>query len=150
MCSCAPTSGAASAGCNRSREAAMAVDAKTKDSVRYTVLFATAVCVVCALMVAVAAVLLAPTQEANARQYMQKNVLLAAGLVDPGQALTEAQVRQIFRRRIEARLVDFAAGQLLPADKIDANGYDQRRARNDPAQSRSAPANRAGIARLPN
>jgi Na+-transporting NADH:ubiquinone oxidoreductase subunit C len=128
----------------------MAVDAKTKDSVRYTVLFAAAVCVVCALMVAVAAVVLAPTQEANARQYMQKNVLLAAGLVEPGQAVSDAELRRIFEQRIEARLVDFATGRLLSADKLDAASYDQRRARNDPAQSRTAPANRAGIARLPN
>jgi Na+-transporting NADH:ubiquinone oxidoreductase subunit C len=121
-----------------------------KDSVRYTVLFATAVCVVCALMVAVSAVVLAPTQEANARQYMQKNVLLAAGLVPPGADTPDAALRQIFQQRIEVRLVDFAAGELLPADRIDAAGYDQRRARNDPAQSRAAPANRAGIARVPN
>ena len=120
-----------------------------RDSVRYTVLFATAVCVVCALMVAVAAVVLAPTQEANARQYMQKNVLLAAGLVDPDGDLPDAALRRIFQQRIEVRLVDFAAGQLLPADRMDAAGYDQRRARNDPAQSRAAPPNRAGIARVP-
>ena len=102
-------------------------------------------------MVAVAAVVLAPTQEANARQYMQKNVLLAAGLVEPGgDAARRRRCAQIFQQRIEVRLVDFAAGELLPADRIDAAGYDQRRARNDPAQSRAAPANRAGIARLPN
>ena len=120
-----------------------------RDSVRYTVLFATAVCVVCALMVAVAAVVLAPTQEANARQYMQKNVLLAAGLVEPGREVPVAELRKIFQQRIEVRLVDFAAGRLLPVEQIDATGYDQRRARNDPAQSRAAPANRAGISRLP-
>jgi Na+-transporting NADH:ubiquinone oxidoreductase subunit C len=121
-----------------------------KDSVRYTVLFATAVCVVCALMVAVAAVMLGPTQEANARQYMQKNVLLAAGLLEPGALVSDADVRRIFQQRIEVRLVDFAAGRLLPAEKMDAADYDQRHARNDPAMSRVAPANRAGIARLPN
>jgi Na+-transporting NADH:ubiquinone oxidoreductase subunit C len=32
---------------------------------------------------------------------------------------------------------------------MDARAYDQRRARNDPAQSRPAPPNRAGIARMP-
>jgi len=121
-----------------------------KDSVRYTVLFATAVCVVCALLVAVSAVALAPRQEANARQYMQKNVLLAAGLIEPGSDTSDAELRQIFQQRIEVRLVDLAAGQLVPADRIDAAGFDQRRARNDPAQSRAAPANRAGIARVPN
>lgn len=121
-----------------------------KNSVRYTVLFATAVCVVCALMVAVAAVALQPRQEANARQYMQKNVLLAAGLAAPERDLGATEVQRLFRERIEIRLVDFAAGTLLPPEKLNAADYDQRRARNDPAQSRAAPANRAGIARLPN
>lgn len=123
--------------------------ATNKDSVRYTVLFATAVCVVCALMVAVAAVSLQPRQEANARQYMQKNVLLAAGLLEPGAPAGDAEVRRVFAARIEPRLVDFRSGELVPADRIDAAGYDQRRARNDPAQSRAAPPNRAGIARQP-
>jgi Na+-transporting NADH:ubiquinone oxidoreductase subunit C len=121
-----------------------------KNSVRYTVLFATAVCVVCALMVASTAVILGPTQEANARLYMQKNVLLAAGLAEPGREVPVAQLRKIFSERIEVRLVDFASGQLVPADRIPAAEYDQRRARNDPAQSRAAPPNRAGIARVPN
>lgn len=121
-----------------------------KDSVKYTVLFATAVCVVCALLVAVAAVVLAPTQDANARQYMQKNVLLAAGLVQPGQKVSDAELLEIYKRSIEVRLVDFASGKLLPVEKLDAASYDQRRARNDPQMSRAAPANRAGIARVPN
>ena len=120
-----------------------------KDSVRYTVLFATAVCVVCALLVSVAAVTLAPTQEAKARQYMQKNVLLAAGLVTPDSQASDAEQRKLFESRISVRLVDFAAGTLVPADRLDAATYDQRRARNDPATSRAAPSNRAGIARLP-
>ena len=121
-----------------------------KDSVRYTVGFAAAVCVVCALLVASASVALQPRQDANARLYMQKNVLLAAGLADPGADLTEAQLRRIFDERIVVRLVDFATGQLVPAERIDAAGYDQRRARNDPAASRAAPANRAGISRMAN
>jgi Na+-transporting NADH:ubiquinone oxidoreductase subunit C len=121
-----------------------------KNSVRYTVLFATAVCVVCALIVAVAAVVLQPRQEANARQYMQKNVLLAAGLAEPERDISPAEMRRLFSERIEVRLVDFARGELVPAERVDAAGYDQRRARNDPAQSRAAPPNRAGIARLPN
>jgi Na+-transporting NADH:ubiquinone oxidoreductase subunit C len=121
-----------------------------KNSVRYTVLFATAVCVVCALMVAVAAVSLAPTQEVKAHQYMQKNVLLAAGLVAPDSDISDAAQRTLFAQRIDTRLVDLAAGTLLPKDKLDPNDYDQRRARNDPKLSRAAPPNRAGIARLPN
>jgi Na+-transporting NADH:ubiquinone oxidoreductase subunit C len=119
-----------------------------KDSVAYTVGFAAVVCVVCALLVSVAAVVLQPTQDANARLYKQKNVLLAAGLVAPGASLSAADQQRLYTQRIEPRLVDLAAGSLVPADKQDATAYDQRRARNDPAQSRAAPANRAGIARV--
>jgi Na+-transporting NADH:ubiquinone oxidoreductase subunit C len=120
------------------------------DSTRYTLGFATAVCVVCALLVAVSAVGLRPRQEANQRLYMEKNVLLAAGLIRHDEDLPAADLRAIFDRNIEVRLVDFATGELVPADRVDARGFDQRRARNDPAQSRPAPENRAGIARMPN
>ena len=120
------------------------------DSPRYTILFATAVCVVCALMVSVAAVALQPRQKANARLYMEKNVLLAAGLVQPGADLSEREVETIFEKGIRARLVDFATGELLPADKIDARAYDQRARATTRAPSRVAPPNNAGIGRMPN
>jgi Na+-transporting NADH:ubiquinone oxidoreductase subunit C len=120
------------------------------DSTRYTIFFATVVCVVCALLVSVAAVSLQPRQAANARLYMEKNVLVAAGLVEAGQDVSEREVREIFDQRIKVRLVDFATGQLVPEDRIDARGYDQRKARNDPAASRVAPPNNAGIGRMPN
>ena len=120
------------------------------DSTKYTVLFATVVCVVCALLVSVAAVSLQPRQAANARLYMEKNVLLAAGLAQPGADLDEREVKAIFDKSIKARLVDFETGRLLPEDKVDARGYDQRKARNDPGASRVAPPNNAGIGRIPN
>jgi len=120
------------------------------ESPRYTIAFATAVCVVCALLVSVAAVSLQPRQQANARFYMEKNVLLAAGLIEPGQHIGERELNDIFDRRIRTRLVDFATGELVAADKVDARGFDQRRARNDPATSRVAPPNSAGVGRLPN
>lgn len=120
------------------------------DSTRYTVLFATGVSVVCALLVATAAVGLRGKQEVNAQLYKQKNVLLAASLAKPEQDLSAAQVQSIFDQRIAVRVVDLKTGQLLPEDKSDAKNYDQRKARSDPALSRPAPANEAQIARLPN
>ena len=120
------------------------------DSTKYTIFFATVVCVVCALLVSVAAVSLQPRQAANARLYMEKNVLVAAGLIEPGQDVSESEVREIFEKRIRARVVDFATGQLVPEDKIDARNYDQRKARNDPVASRVAPPNNAGIGRMAN
>ena len=119
------------------------------DSTGYTVLFATAVSVVCALLVASAAVGLRERQQVNAQLYKQKNVLLAASLAQPGQDLSSAEVLAIFERRIRVRGVDLQSGRLLPEDGFDAKGYDQRRARNDPAQSRPAPHNDAQIARVP-
>lgn len=119
------------------------------DSTRYTIVFATIVCVVCALLVAVAAVSLQPRQAANARLYMEKNVLLAAGLAQPGVDLSERDVRAIFDKNIKARLVEFETGTLVPEDKVDARNYDQRKARNDPGASRAAPPNNAGIGRMP-
>lgn len=120
------------------------------NSVRYTVLFATVVCVVCAALIATAAVLTQPAQVANALLYKEKNVLLAAGLIEPGAKVTTAQVEAIFRQSIQARLVDLATGELLPEASGDARRYNQRTARDDPATSRVAPANSAGVRRLPN
>jgi Na+-transporting NADH:ubiquinone oxidoreductase subunit C len=119
------------------------------NSTRYTIVFATVVCVVCALLISVTAVSLQPRQKANARLYMEKNVLVAAGLVRPGEDVSRAQVEQFFDTRIKARLVDIATGELVPEGEIDARNYDQRGARNDPAASRVAPENNAGIRRLP-
>ncbi|MBL8314947.1 MAG: Na(+)-translocating NADH-quinone reductase subunit C [Rubrivivax sp.] len=119
------------------------------DSTRYTVLFATGVSVACALLVATAAVGLREKQEANAQLYKQKNVLLAASLAKPGQALSAAEVQKIFDQRITVRALDLQTGQLVPPDKFDIRGYDQRKARNDPALSRPAPSNEAKVARLP-
>lgn len=119
------------------------------ESTRYTVMFATIVCVVCALFVSVAAVSLQPRQAANARLYMEKNILVAAGLVQPGQDVSVQQLDEFFATRIKARLVDFETGELVPEGQMDARGYDQRKARNDPGASRVAPPNAAGIGRMP-
>lgn len=119
------------------------------DSTRYTVLFATGVSIVCALLVAASAVLLRDRQAANAELYKQKNVLLAAGLAKPGQDVSAEEVRRIFERRISVRALDLRSGRLLAASEFDLRGYDPRKARNDPALSRAAPPNEARIARLP-
>jgi Na+-transporting NADH:ubiquinone oxidoreductase subunit C len=119
------------------------------DSTRYTILFAAAVCVVCALVVATSAVGLRSKQEANQLAFRQKNVLLAAGLVQPDEPLTDAELRQHFDRSIRVRLVDLATGEYMADGKLDPDTYDQRRARNDPALSRAAPPNAAKVARLP-
>ncbi len=59
-------------------------------------------------------------------------------------------MQEIFQDNIKLRLVDLATGELVPLEKQDPKDYDQIKARNDPATSRAAPPNSAGVARLPN
>jgi Na+-transporting NADH:ubiquinone oxidoreductase subunit C len=119
------------------------------DSTRYTFVFATVVCVVCALLIAVSAVGLKEQQDVNALLYRQKNVLLAGGLLKPGEDLAQRELLKVFAENIQVRLVDLATGDLVPAGQPDPIAYDQRKARSDPEQSRPAPPNNAGVARLP-
>ena len=97
------------------------------DSTRYTFLFATAVCVVCALLVAVSAVGLRDRQENNQLVYRQKNVLLAAGLVKPDQKLSDRELQAIFDKNIVVRLIDLKTGEMIPEGKIDARATTRRR-----------------------
>ncbi len=120
-----------------------------RESTRYTILFAAAVCVVCAAVVAVSAVGLRSQQEENALAFRQKNVLLAAGLIKPDDAVSDDDVQRIFDRHVETRLVEIASGRYEEGGKIDPRTYDQRHARNDPAMSRAAPPNAAKVSRLP-
>jgi Na+-transporting NADH:ubiquinone oxidoreductase subunit C len=118
------------------------------ESPAYTLLFTAAVCVVCALLVAGSNVLLRERQEENRRLYLQKNVLQASGLVQPGRKVSDREAREIFRRRVEPKLVDLASGEYVSG--MDPQRYDQRRARGDPAQSRAAAPNPASVRRVPN
>jgi Na+-transporting NADH:ubiquinone oxidoreductase subunit C len=120
------------------------------ESPRYVVAFATAVCVVCALIVSVAAVGLSSRQSENARLYRHKNVLLAAGIVRPDERLTDAELMKRFEASIEPALIDLASGAPAKDTGLDPRTYDPRKVRNDPQLARDAPPNDAGITRLPN
>ena len=120
------------------------------NSIRYTLLFATAVCLVCSMLVASATVLLRDRQHANQLLYLQKNVLQATGLLKPGEQMSDREVVALFERSIRIRLVDLQTGDYVESPSVDPSRYDQRRARADPAQSREAPPNLSQIKRLPN
>jgi Na+-transporting NADH:ubiquinone oxidoreductase subunit C len=114
----------------------------------YTVGFAAAVCVVCAVLVAGAAVALSERQGVNAELDRQKNVLLAAGEMRADESLTPAQVTERFSS-FQPVAVDLATHQEDPAFTVV--GYDQRKALGSPQTSFAAPAgNGAQILRLPN
>ena len=121
--------------------------APDRDSVRYTLIFAGAVCLVCALVVSTAVVLLRDRQVQNQKVDRLARVLEVAGLVAPGEELAAAEVLARFDARVRARVVALASGQ--EAQEIDALGFDQRRAAQDAKTSRPAPPNDARVIRLP-
>jgi len=113
----------------------------------YTILFATAVCIVCAIVVSAAAVSLKERQDINAALEKQRNVLEVAGLMEPGEKLDAVAVAERFEN-IEMEVIDMATGE--PAPDIDPATFDQARAAKDPDSSTLAPPNPSLVKRIPN
>jgi Na+-transporting NADH:ubiquinone oxidoreductase subunit C len=119
-----------------------------RDSTGYTIGFAVVVCVVCGIGVAGAAVALGERQAENKVLDQQKQVLLVAGLLQPGQAAKPEEVKALFDKNIRREVIDLKSG--TPAKDVEATTFDQRRAQKDPKTSTTAPANAAKVFRLPN
>ncbi|MGE3508024.1 MAG: Na(+)-translocating NADH-quinone reductase subunit C [Vicinamibacterales bacterium] len=117
-----------------------------RDTPLRTLLFSAAVCVVCAVLVSTAAVALRGRQVVNAELDRRRNVLAAAGVIGPDEALSAADVERRFAD-FEAVAVDIRTGQEDAA--FDVRGYDPRKAAGDPAASRAVPRNNAQVARVP-
>lgn len=113
----------------------------------YTILFATAVCIVCAVVVSSSAVSLKERQEVNAVLEKQRNVLIAAGLLEEKEKVGRDEILRRFEA-VSPLVIDLATGAEAPT--IEATTFDQRKATTNPATSRVAPANDAGVKRLPN
>jgi len=97
------------------------------DSIKKTFGVATALCVVCAIVVSSAAVILRPAQQANKLLDLKTNILASAGLLKVGVDV-ETQFEQI-----TTRIVDMETGRFT--DAVDPATYDQRKASKDPALS---------------
>lgn len=97
------------------------------DSIQKTFGVATLLCVVCAVVVSSAAVVLRPTQQANKLLDLKTNILASAGLLQAGVDV-ETQFEQI-----TTRIVDMETGRFTNA--VDPATYDQRKASKDPALS---------------
>ena len=136
-------------------------------SVGYNLGFAAAVCLVCAVVVSSAAVVLADRQARNAALDRQRNVLLAAGLAGDDERLDAEAVTERFSSatRPPDGTVVASLGRGAPpppsitpvvvtlstgaAADVDPVGFDQRAASIDPERSAAAPDNVAGIMRVP-
>ena len=100
---------------------------RDKERPGYVLSVAALVCVVCALLVSSAVVLLRPVQDRNALLARQRNILEVAGIYQAGRPV-DAQFA-----RIEAHLVDLATGNYVEGG--DAVRFDIARTARDPKAS---------------
>ena len=91
-----------------------------KDSVAGTLIVAFLVCLACAIVVASAAVALKPQQDANIERDRQKNILAAAGLLDPNLTVEEQF------ESVKTYVVDLRTGEYT--DAVDPVTYDNLKA----------------------
>jgi len=118
-----------------------------QNSNAYIIGFATAVCLVCSIVVSTSAVALRERQDRNKVLDRQTQVLVVAGLLAEGQKASPEDVEKLFQENIQIRVINLETGDY--EDLIESSTYDQRKATKDLAASRSAPANNAGLTRLP-
>ena len=102
------------------------------DSVEKTLVVAVVMCLVCAVIVASAAVFLKPIQLVNQTLDVKKNILQAGDLYEEGMNINEA-----FKEKVEVRIVDLDSGDYT--DAVDPATYDQRKAAGDPELSEAVP-----------
>lgn len=101
-----------------------------RDSVTRMLVVATAVSLVCSVLVASAAVLLKPRQEYNEQINRQRNILDVAGLLDDSVSIEEAFAG------VESRVVELETGRT--SDVLEP-GFDPVAAARDPALSVAIP-----------
>jgi Na+-transporting NADH:ubiquinone oxidoreductase subunit C len=116
----------------------------SNDSTAKTLTVALLLCIVCSVVVSTAAVMLKPAQEANKTLDRKRNILAAAGMLEPGKSIDEQFAR------VTSRMVDLRTGTFT--DEVDVDSYDPRKAAKDPQLSSAlAPEeNVAGFARREN
>lgn len=98
------------------------------DSSKKTLFMAVAVCLVCSVVVASAAVGLRPIQVANQEADRINNIVDVADVAKPGQSPAEA-----FEQSIEAQLIRLEDG--TESDAFDISTFDIEQASRDPATS---------------
>lgn len=116
-------------------------------STLYTIGFAAAICLFCAVFVSGSAVSLKERQDENKILDRQKKVLVVAGLMSEGADWTAEQIKSTFADNIQARVVDLKTGDYNQS--VDVATFDQQKAAKDPATSAVAPDNNAKVGRLP-
>ncbi|WP_298860073.1 Na(+)-translocating NADH-quinone reductase subunit C [uncultured Gimesia sp.] len=112
----------------------------SRDSIGFTFLVSAALCVVCSVLVSGAAVGLRGLQEENKENERKKNILSAAGLIEPG--ASAADIKKIYDERVKGIIVDLNTGQVVTDDKElfpNPQEYDQKSAADNPKMSMVIP-----------
>jgi Na+-transporting NADH:ubiquinone oxidoreductase subunit C len=117
-----------------------------RNSALYTLVFTFVVCALCSVMVSGTYVALGEKQRSDAAIARMGRILVLAGLAADDEELDRNEIRERFSG-IRPVAVDLSAGAVDPA--VDVERFDQREATQDPATSRLAPDNEAGVRRLP-
>lgn len=127
---------------------------KPKSNNMKTIIVALTLCLVCSVLVSVAAVGLKPTQVKNASLDRNKNILVAAGMFDPATD-TNDDVAERFKD-FDVEIVELNNGTYLDDDMLtkvgipDRNAYDASQASKNQALSEDLGSNDpASIGRKP-
>jgi len=116
-------------------------------SVGYIIMFATLVCVVCAVLVSSANVGLKDRQLENQALDKQRSILMAAGLAAAGEDLDRDEVQRRFET-VKPVVVDLQTNQVVEDAPINVDTFSESKAAGSPDLGYVAPENGAGISRL--
>lgn len=120
---------------------------ENKDTISRTLIVAALLCVICAVLVASAAVALKPYQVANQVLDKKSNILIAAGMIDPNGDITKQEIEEVYKKVI-VKAVDLSTGEFT--DAVDAVNYDPIKAAKLPDMSEALTEDPAGLKRREN
>jgi len=103
-----------------------------KDSTMRTIFVALAVCAVCSILVSTAAVTLRKRQQQNKLLDKRKNILIAAGMIKPGEKVSRSEIAGLFSR-VKKKVINLKKGTETTA--VDPAGCSQSQALADNALS---------------
>ncbi|RDL43172.1 Na(+)-translocating NADH-quinone reductase subunit C [Marinomonas piezotolerans] len=106
------------------------------DSIQRTIIVAVALCLVCSVFVAGAAVGLKPIQQENRDLDRKRNILAAAQMLQPGESVDEV-FATVEKRLVNLNTGRFATEAELKEAGVNVDSYVQQAAAKDPALSTS-------------
>lgn len=117
------------------------------DSLGKTLSVVIGISLVCSIVVSGAAVGLKGMQDHNKKVNKQTNILQVSGIDYQGKSITD-----VYKNRIEPKVVNLNTGEYVPASKINPTTFNQRAAAEDPSMSMALSQSQdlAGIKRRSN